>query len=302
MARRRKGNPVHGWLVVDKPACVSSAAVVNKARWALRAQKAGHSGTLDPAATGCLVIGFGEATKLIPVAQDGWKTYRFHVRWGQATTTDDAAGTQIASSDKRPDRHEIEAALPHFIGRIAQVPPAVSAVKVDGARAYDLARKGRAFELAARPLDVSRLVLLEMFDPDHASFELVCGKGGYVRSIARDLGETLGCLGHVRELRRFSAGPFDLDGALGFADFDAVRDGVTIPTLLPLESALVDLPEIVIGAEEAADIRLGRRVPIDVAPDGDCRAWASHEGGVVALGKVTGNLFQPDRVIVYNAD
>ncbi|MEM8842554.1 MAG: tRNA pseudouridine(55) synthase TruB, partial [Pseudomonadota bacterium] len=177
MARKRKGNPVHGWLVVDKPAGITSAGVVNKARWALNAQKAGHSGTLDPMATGCLAIAFGEATKVIAVAQEGAKTYRFTMRWGQATSTDDAEGEVIATAAMRPAREAILAALPVFTGDIAQTPPAVSAVKVDGARAYDLVREGAQPVLAPRPLHVASLTLLEMPDPDHAAFELVCGKG-----------------------------------------------------------------------------------------------------------------------------
>ena len=191
MARKRKGRPVHGWLIIDKPSSVTSTAVVNKARWAFQAQKAGHAGTLDPLATGLLAVAFGEATKTIALAQEGLKTYRFTVRLGQRTTTDDSEGDVIATSDRRPGDDAIGAALAAFEGQIEQVPPQFSAVKVDGERAYDLARDGVEMELAARPLWVESLRLIARLDADHAELELICGKGGYVRAIARDLGEAL---------------------------------------------------------------------------------------------------------------
>lgn len=299
MARKRKGNPVHGWLVVDKPAGITSAGVVNKARWALQAQKAGHSGTLDPDATGCLAIAFGEATKVIPVAQEGLKTYRFTVRWGAATTTDDAAGEEISTSATRPDRAAIEAALPGFVGEIQQVPPAVSAVKVDGARAYDLVREGVDVTLAARMLWMEALSLVGQPDADHAELEMVCGKGGYVRAIARDLGEVLGCLGHVKVLRRLSTGPFDLSNTVDFDAFDAIREGRAEPDLIPLEAGLSGLPRLDISCEQAADLRLGRRVQAAMP---DCaRLWAADGAQAVALGAVSEGWFQPDRVILPHA-
>ena len=214
MARKRRGRPLHGWLIVDKPAGVTSTSVVNKARWAFQAQKAGHAGTLDPLATGLLAVAFGEATKTVPIAQEGLKTYRFTMRLGQSTTTDDAEGEVTATSENRPTDAQIEAALPEFTGQIEQVPPQFSAVKVEGERAYDLAREGVEMDLVARPLWVERLEIVARPDQDHVELELVCGKGGYVRSIARDLGEALGCHGHVKELRRVWSGPFELEDAV----------------------------------------------------------------------------------------
>ncbi|MFN3294840.1 MAG: tRNA pseudouridine(55) synthase TruB, partial [Gemmobacter sp.] len=196
MGRAKKGQPVSGWLVVDKPAGVTSTAVVGKVRWALDAQKAGHAGTLDPDATGVLAVALGEATKTVPYVTDALKCYRFVVRFGAATATDDASGAVLETRDARPDDAQIVAALDGFRGDIRQVPPQYSAVKVDGARAYDLARDGEAMDLAARPLHVARLDLVARPDADHAELEMVCGKGGYVRAIARDLGQVLGCLGH----------------------------------------------------------------------------------------------------------
>ena len=207
MGRVKKGRAVSGWLVVDKPAGVTSTAVVNKVKWALSAQKAGHAGTLDPDATGVLAVALGEATKTIPYITDALKCYRFRVVLGAATDTDDASGAVIATSDTRPTDDRIEAALARFRGQIEQVPPQYSAVKVDGERAYDLAREGEAMDLAARPLWVERLVVLGRPDADHVDLEMVCGKGGYVRAIARDLGQVLGCLGHVLWLRREWSGP-----------------------------------------------------------------------------------------------
>lgn len=297
MARRRKGNPVHGWLVVDKPAGITSASVVNKARWALRAQKAGHSGTLDPMATGCLAIAFGEATKVIPVAQEGLKTYHFTVRWGQATTTDDAEGEVTSTSHQRPSQAAVQAALPDFTGDILQTPPAVSAIKVDGARSYDLVRSGEVPVLAARPLHVSALALIDTPDEDHASFELVCGKGGYVRSIARDLGVYLGCLGHVTVLRRLATGPFDLSDTFDFAGFDDIREDGTPPPLLPLETGFGATPAIDVDAAMAEDLRYGRAIAVSSAAD--CPLiWARHQGAAVALGRISAGCFHPERVLL----
>ena len=214
-----KGRQVDGWLVIDKPAGISSAAVVNRVKWAFQARKAGHSGTLDPEATGVLAIALGEATKTIPCLEDVEKAYRFVVRWGQATNTDDAEGEVIATSPLRPGATEIKAALTGLVGEIMQVPPQFSAVKVGGQRAYALARVGEAMDLAARPLQVRALVLADQPDADHAVLEMVCGKGGYVRSIARDLGNALGCHGHVVTLRRLWTGPFTLDQAHGLERF-----------------------------------------------------------------------------------
>ncbi|MCB1388488.1 MAG: tRNA pseudouridine(55) synthase TruB, partial [Rhodobacteraceae bacterium] len=245
MARKGRGRPVNGWLIVDKPAGVTSTAVVGKVRWALDAQKAGHAGTLDPAATGVLAVALGEATKTVPYVTDASKGYRFLVRWGTATDTDDAEGQVIESRETRPTAPQIEAALPAFRGLIQQVPPQFSAVKVEGERAYDIARAGEAMDLAARPLMVERLQLTGQPDPDHAEFEMVCGKGGYVRSIARDLGRALGCLGHVEWLRREWSGPFRAAEGIGIAEIDALARSPDLDArLLPLQVALAGLPEL----------------------------------------------------------
>ena len=236
MARRKKGRDISGWLVVDKPAGPTSTTVVNKVRWALDAKKAGHAGTLDPAATGVLAVALGEATKTVPFITDALKCYRFEVRFGQATNTDDAEGEVIDSSDARPSDEQIADALDAFKGQIEQVPPQFSAVKVDGERAYTLARAGEDLDLAARPLWVDSLELIDRHDADHAVLEMVCGKGGYVRSIARDLGAALGCFGHVTWLRRTWSGPFEAESAVTLDRIeDLARTEALDELLLPLE-------------------------------------------------------------------
>lgn len=299
MARRARGAPVNGWLTLDKPLGVSSAQAVAKARWALRAAKAGHSGTLDPQATGVLAIAFGEATKTIPCIEDALKGYRFTVRWGAATATDDTEGAVIATSAARPTAAQIEGAAPRFTGDILQTPPTYSAVKVDGARAYKLARAGAAVELAARPLHVARLALVDLPDADHATFEMVCGKGGYVRAIARDLGAALGCLGHVSALRRLWTGPFRIEDAIAFDKLDEIRHSGAIDAhLAPVSTGLDDIPALAVTARDAADLRLGRAV---AGAGGDlsegCDAWASLDGAPVAIGVWRAGLFHPRRVL-----
>ncbi len=299
MARRRRGRKIDGWVVVDKPEGVTSTEVVNKARWAFRAAKAGHAGTLDPLGTGVLPIAFGEATKVIPIVQEGLKTYRFEIRFGCATDTDDAEGRVIATSDARPSDAEIEAALGQFVGEIMQVPPRYSAVRVEGARAYDLAREGIEPDLAARPLWVDSLKLLARPDPDHAELELVCGKGGYVRAIARDLGLALGTYAHVTRLRRLRVGPFGLDDAISFEMLDEIRHTGGAEHLLPLARALDDIPAVPVSAAMAARLRHGQAVPVPVAGDleyGDL-CWARLDDGTpVAIGTYRAGAFHPDRV------
>ena len=300
MARRKKGRKVHGWLLVDKPSGVTSTAVVNKARWAFGAQKAGHAGTLDPDATGLLAIAFGEATKTIPYVTDALKAYRFEVRWGEATNTDDAEGEIIASSDNRPDRAAIESALTSFVGDISQVPPKYSAVKIDGQRAYALARDGENIELASRPLFVESLRLLEQPDDDHAEFELICGKGGYVRSIARDLGEALGCFGHVRQLRRLWSGPFEVGNAVDMSIFESGPNNATLDRhLLPIEAGLSELPEQKISIEGAAKLQHGNPGEVsysDLNFGDEC--WVSCDGQPVAIGTYRAGAVAPSKVFV----
>jgi tRNA pseudouridine55 synthase len=303
MGRTRKGRDISGWLIVDKPAGVTSTAVVNKVKWAFQAQKAGHAGTLDPAATGVLAVALGEATKTVPYITDALKCYRFLVRFGASTTTDDAEGTVIATSDSRPTDAQIEAALTAFRGEILQTPPQFSAVKIDGERAYDLAREGEAFEIAARPLWVESLTLLSRPDADHAELEMVCGKGGYVRAIARDLGAALGCLGHVAGLRRTWSGPFDAADGVSMEQIEALARTAGIDALLrPLEEGLAELPELPATPEGAARLRNGNPgMVIAASVDYGDEAWASYQGRAVAVGIYKAGELYPSRVFAAGA-
>ena len=300
MGRRKKGRDISGWLVVDKPAGLTSTAVVNKVRWALDAKKAGHAGTLDPDATGLLAIALGEATKTIPFVTDALKAYTFTIRLGQATNTDDAEGELIETSNHRPSDDAIRAALPAFEGHIMQVPPAFSAVKVNGERAYAKARAGEDVELAARPLFVESLELIEMLDTDHATFEMTCGKGGYVRSIARDLGKALGSCAHVTNLRRVWSGPFDLETAVSL---ELVEELAKTPELdahiQPLEVGLADLPQVQTTAEGVVRIRNGNpgMVIATNAEYGET-CWAAFQGEPVAIGTYMAGELHPSRVFV----
>ena len=298
MGRKRKGRDISGWLVVDKPAGLTSTAVVNKVRWAFDAKKAGHAGTLDPDATGVLAVALGEATKTVPFITDAMKAYTFTVTLGAATNTDDAEGEVIATSAERPSDEEIKEALLGFIGEIQQVPPKFSAVKVDGQRAYKLARDGEEVELSARPLWVEELVMLDRPDADHVVLEMTCGKGGYVRSIARDLGEKLGCLGHVQELRRIWSGPFDAEDGVTLEQIDDLAKSPEIDQFLrPLEEGLADLPELKCTPEGATRLRNGNPGMV-IASDveyGD-EAWASLEGKAVAVGIYKAGELHPSRV------
>jgi len=300
MARRRKGRDISGWLIVDKPAGLTSTGVVNKVRWALDAQKAGHAGTLDPAATGVLAVALGEATKTVPFVTEALKCYRFTVRLGQRTNTDDAEGEVIAESDLRPTDDEIRAALPAFEGDILQIPPQFSAVKIDGERAYARARDGEEMELDARPLWVESLEMIARPDPDHVEFEMVCGKGGYVRSIARDLGEWLGCQAHVTRLRRTWSGGFNATDGISFDRIeDLARTEALESFLRPLEDGLSDLPEVRCTAEAAARLRNGNPAPVisSDAEYGDL-AWASHDRRAIAVGTYRSGELHPSRVFL----
>jgi tRNA pseudouridine55 synthase len=303
MARRRKGLPIHGWLVVDKPQGMTSTQAVSRVRHLYGAQKAGHAGTLDPLATGVLPIAFGEATKTVPFAVDGNKQYRFTVRFGAATDTDDAEGTIVATSDRRPTLPEIEAALPSFIGEISQVPPRYSALKVGGARAYDLARDEENFELAARPALIESLTLIDMPDPEHCVIEARCGKGTYVRALARDLGQALGTVAHVTQLRRTQVGPFNEERAISLAKLQelghsaAGRDAL-LSVLQPVETALDDIPALAISGQDAARLKRGQPVllrgrdaPILKGP-----VYATSRGTLVAVGEVSQGELRPTRV------
>ncbi|WP_109464931.1 tRNA pseudouridine(55) synthase TruB [Albibacillus kandeliae] len=294
----RKGRNISGWLVIDKPAGPTSTAVVNKVRWALGAKKAGHAGTLDPEATGVLAVALGEATKTVPYVTDALKAYAFTVRLGQATNTDDAEGEVIAESDLRPSDDEIKAALGQFIGDIMQVPPQFSAVKIDGERAYKRARDGEEMELAARPLWVEELLLTDRPDADHVTLEMTCGKGGYVRSIARDLGAALGCHAHVVRLRRIWSGPFEAENGLTMEQVEQMAHSPELDEhLLPLELGLADLPEVKCTPEGAARLRNGNPgmvIAHDVEYGEEC--WASYEGRAVAVGIFKAGELHPSRV------
>ncbi len=261
MARNRKGQAVHGWVVVDKPLGLTSTQVVGRVRRVFDARKVGHGGTLDPLATGLLPIAMGEATKTVPYVMAGDKAYRFTLRWGQATTTDDTDGAVIAVSERRPAEAEIRAVLPRFQGVIDQVPPQFSAIKIAGRRAYDRARAQEVFELEPRPVTIHSLELAAMEGPDLASFEVVCGKGAYMRSLARDLGAALGCHAHVVALRRTAAGPFTQDHAISLESLEALgHSAAASGALLPVETALDDIPALALTEIEANRLRRGQAV------------------------------------------
>jgi tRNA pseudouridine55 synthase len=302
MARRKKGRAVHGWLVLDKPAGMTSTQAVGAVRRLYDARKAGHAGTLDPLATGVLPIAFGEATKTMPYAVDGTKHYRFTVRWGAATNTDDAEGETVATSGLRPAREAIEALLPSFTGEILQTPPAFSAIKVDGARAYDLAREGEVVELESRPVRIERLTLIEAPDADTATFEARCGKGTYVRALARDMGKVMGCLGHLIALRRTRVSPFEEEQAVSLASLQAAAeeggDDALMHLLLPIEAALQDLAELSVGQNDAARLLRGQSVLIRGrdAPSGGGATYATCKGNLIAVGRIEKGELHPVRV------
>lgn len=300
MARRKKGNPVHGWLVLDKPLEMTSTRAVGILKRLFFAQKVGHAGTLDPLATGILPIAFGEATKTVSFAVDGEKVYRFTVRWGAETATDDAEGAVTAVGEGRPSVAEIEALLGQFTGEIMQVPPQFSAIKVDGERAYALARDGEQVMLDARPVVIDELRLLQAPDADTAVFEARCGKGTYVRAIARDMGRALGCRGHVIGLRRTRVGPFFEDDAFSLAEIEeAAEAGEDMSTFLrPVEMALGDILELNVSPSDAADLAQGRSVLIRGrdAPILGGAAYAMSKGQIIALGEIEKGAMHPTRV------
>jgi tRNA pseudouridine55 synthase len=299
MTRRRKGKPVHGWLVLDKPQGMTSTQAVGAVRRLYAAQKAGHAGTLDPLATGILPIALGEATKTVPFAVEGDKAYRFTVRFGAETDTDDAEGQIVRSCDVLPARAAIEAVLPDFTGEIMQVPPRFSAIKVDGARAYDLAREGEEVELEARPVLIDDLRLIDMPDAATAIFEADCGKGTYVRALARDMGRALGSCGHVIALRRTAVGPFDEATAVKLEQLEAAAsEGEAGRYLLPVEAALQALPDLSVGPNDAAALARGQAVLVRGrdAPVLKGAAWAHFKGQILALGELEKGAFRPTRV------
>ena len=303
MARRRKGLPVSGWLILDKPQGMTSTQAVTKVRRLFDAAKAGHAGTLDPLATVVLPIALGEATKTVPFAVEGLKTYRFTVRFGAETDSDDAEGTVVTESAARPETEAIEAMLARFTGEISQVPPRFSALKVDGARAYDLARDKEEFELAPRVVSIERLALVARPDPDHCQLEAECGKGTYVRALARDFGRALGSCAHVEALRRTRVGGFGEEDAVTLAELEAVKDNATehdalTRALKPIESALGDIPALALSLSDAARLRQGQPVLVRGrdAPIFSGTAYATSRGMLVAVGEMEAGEFRPKRI------
>jgi tRNA pseudouridine55 synthase len=308
MARRKKGRPVHGWLVIDKPAGITSSRIVAIVKRMLDAQKAGHGGTLDPLATGVLPIALGEATKTVSYIMDGTKRYRFSIAWGEARDTDDSEGAITQTSDARPSEAEIRGVLTHFVGVIDQVPPSYSAVKIDGNRAYDLARSGETVVISPRQVRIDRIELIDVPDIDHAVFEITCGKGTYVRSLARDIGAILGTFGHIASLRRLAAGPFDESDAISLESLESLVHSAPPSTyLLAVESALDDIPALLLNASQADHLRHGRPVRVE-GPEGRPFVDVSclDEGGVlcamadgrpVALARLVQGEIRPVRVL-----
>jgi tRNA pseudouridine55 synthase len=298
---RGGARPLHGWLVLDKPLGMSSAQAVARVRRLTGAAKAGHGGTLDPLATGVLPIALGEATKTVAWAMAGRKTYRFTVRWGEARATDDAEGEVVGRSDVRPNRAAIEAVLPRFTGRVVQMPPRFSALKVAGRRAYALARAEAAVELAPREVEIASLRLVEIPDPDHAEFLAEVGKGTYIRALARDLAAALGTCGHVAALRRTAVGRFAEDHAIGLDKLEEIGHGPALFThLLPIETALDDIPALALSEAEAARLRQGQAIALGssgerVLTQGEM-VCATSGGRLVALAEVRGERLRPVRV------
>jgi len=292
--RRSSRVEINGWINLDKPVGVSSTQAVGRLKHLFNAKKAGHAGTLDPLASGVLPVAFGEATKTVPIVQDGVKAYRFRVRWGEESATDDAEGEVVARSDKRPAPADIEAMLPRFTGFIEQTPPTFSAIKIDGARAYDLAREGETFEIASRRIHVYRLALVET-EADSAVLDAECGKGAYVRAIARDLGRALGCYGHVIALRRMRVGPFSADEAIPLDRLPEDSE-IMARAVLPLEAGLAELPALPVDRNGAATLRRGQALLVRGAAPSEGPAWASCFGSPVAFGVIEGGYFVSSRV------
>lgn len=295
---------VHGWLVLDKPLGLTSTQALGQARRLLNGKKAGHAGTLDPLASGILPLAFGEATKLVPHVMDGDKDYEFTIRWGDARSTDDAEGDVVATSDVRPNDAAIRAALPSFTGMISQTPPAYSAIKLNGERAYDIARAGGAPQMAPRPVMIYTLTYLGAVDADHGRFHVVCGKGMYVRSLARDLAQELGTCGHVTALRRTRVGSFTLDQAVTLEQLTAATaTGQANQALLPLKAALGSIPVLTLMPAEAHSLQQGQGVLIRSQHIHLLDAgviFAEHQGVPVALVEPHAGEFRVVRGFSFN--
>jgi tRNA pseudouridine55 synthase len=305
MGRRRKGDPVSGWVCLDKPEGMGSTLAVARVRRAFNAQKAGHAGTLDPLATGVLPIALGEATKTVAFLMDADKTYRFTIAWGATTASFDREGAVTATSDVRPARDAVEVALAAFVGEIAQIPPAFSAVKVDGARAYDLARAGISVDLAPRRVVIHDARVTGAPDADHVEIEVDCGKGTYIRALVRDLAQALGACGHVSALRRTRVGAFTLERAIRLELLEKLCDtGAPLEALLPVETALDDIPALAVTTEDAFRLAQGRSIVLLPRQVETLRARLSasrtvsarHGTRIVALCEMRAGRLNPTRV------
>ncbi len=304
--RKPKGRAVSGWLILDKPLDFGSTEAVSKIKWLFNAQKAGHAGTLDPLASGMLPIALGDATKTVPYVMDGRKIYEFTVTWGEQRSTDDLEGDVIASSDIRPTKDAIAALLPKYTGTISQIPPQFSAIKIDGARAYDLAREGEAVEIPAREVEIYRINLVGCPDSNTAHFEVECGKGTYVRALARDFGIELGCYGHISDLRRTFVAPFAEESMVPLEALVALEEiedrderlAALDAYLIDTGEALSALPHVPVSEDQAHRLRMGNPIILRGrdAPVGLGDAYATARGKLVAIGEIDGGEFRPKRV------
>lgn len=331
--RKPKGRAISGWLILDKPVGMGSTEAVARVKWLYGAEKAGHAGTLDPLASGMLPIALGEATKTVPYVMDGTKVYRFTVAWGQERATDDLEGEVTKSSPRRPARAEIEALLPRYTGVVMQVPPQFSAIRVDGERAYDIARDGGAAELEPREVEIDAISIVNHTE-ETTEFEVECGKGTYVRALARDMGRDLGCYGHVSALRRVEVYPFQEQDLVANDHIEALvaeaqetapqpprrprgepvppqereaaelaraaRCALLDPLLIPVGAALEGIPRVDLNSDQAARVRLGNAVLLigNAAPVAEDEACAFSKGRLVAIGEIDRGMFRPRRVFV----
>ncbi|MCF7644523.1 tRNA pseudouridine(55) synthase TruB [Bacillus subtilis] len=324
MARRgkKKGRPISGWVIFDKPKGMGSTEAVSKIKWLFNAEKAGHAGTLDPLASGMLPIALGEATKTVPYVMDGSKIYSFTVTWGEERSTDDLEGPVTKTSDKRPTEDDILTLLPNYIGTIQQTPPQFSAIKINGERAYDLARGGETVDIPSREVEIFQLELVEINDVGQAIFEVECGKGTYVRSLARDMGRDLGCLGHIAELRRLEVAPFNEDDFVTLQELEAAwpplppksddEEAEPVPAaprdfsaldefIIDTGAALEDLVQVALSDDQAHRVRMGNPVILrgrDAPLEAD-EVCANHKNRLLAIGIIEQGMFKPKRVFTY---
>jgi tRNA pseudouridine55 synthase len=298
--RKLEKRDVHGWVVLDKPVGMTSTHAVSTVKRLFAAKRAGHAGTLDPLATGLLPIALGEATKTVPFVMEGRKVYRFTVSWGEERDTDDAEGRITATSEERPSPQAIRALIPRFVGVIEQVPPRFSAVKVEGERAYDLARDGEMVELEPRAVAIHRLELIDTPDRDHSVFAAECGKGAYVRALARDLGRALNCLGYVASLRRTAVGPFNENTAASLEALQRIGETGQVETslLLPVEAGLAALPALRVSASDAGRLSRGQAVLLRGRDAPRMEGWVSvsAHGSLIALAEVDKGELRPRRI------